>query len=312
MLVIGDLHGDYYRLKRILEENQISRIIENGDDIELEIIDYQTFVVFVGDYIDWRGEELENPLNLKYSDMIKGTSKIVNLVSKMLEKRENVFTLIGNHEEMMFRALKIVEGLNIDEIGEMFEKISRNPYSVMKEVAERGILEQFLSFYNWYSQGGLNTIRSFGNIENLIEIVQQRRLFKNLLLFVYFDTVEGDRIMISHSFPDDTTCIDRIIQESITPKDIQLLLWSRRIWGIDAFNGVRTEPLREEEIISVLDKNRIKHYIVGHTRVSLEPKPFVYLNGRVINVDNHGIPQSQPLIIKDIKISGFRSSLYNL
>ncbi|MCS7244378.1 MAG: metallophosphoesterase [Candidatus Calescibacterium sp.] len=308
MLVIGDLHGDYYKLKRILEESEIAKIIDKEDELEIEIINEEIYIVFIGDYIDWRGEDIENPLNLEYKDIVKGTSKIVNLVSKLIDKRKNVFTLVGNHEEMMFKALKILDNIDIKDFNEILEKASKNPYSVMRELIQKGILEYFMIFYNWYSQGGMNTIRSFDNdIRNLLKSVSNDKLFKNLLLFVYFELEDGSRIVISHSFPDDIDCIDRIIQQRIQNDDVGLILWSRKIWGIDAFNGSRTEPLQENQIIDILDKNKIKHYIVGHTRINLEPKPFQYLNGRVINVDNHGVPHSQPLFVKNLNVKSYKS-----
>ncbi|MCX7758929.1 MAG: metallophosphoesterase [bacterium] len=243
--------------------------------------------------------------------MVKGTSKIINLVSKLMDKRKNVFALIGNHEEMMFKALKILDNIDIEEFNEILEKASKNPYSVMKELTQKGIIEYFMIFYNWYSQGGMNTIRAFDNdIRNLFKSVSSDKLFKNLLLFVYFELEDESKIVLSHSFPDDVDCIDRIIEQKIQNDDVGLILWSRKIWGIDAFNGVRTEPLQENRIINILDKNKIKHYIVGHTRINLEPKPFQYLNGRVINVDNHGVPHSQPFFIKDLNVKSYKSMVF--
>ncbi len=308
MLVVGDLHGDFYKLKRILEEKNIAKINEE----EVEIIDEETKVIFIGDYVDWRGEELENPNDLPYNEIVKGTYRIIRVISKLIQERKNVFALIGNHEEMMLNGLKIINKVGIEEFNKILEKSSINPYSVLKEVAEKGLIQEYFSFYNWFSQGGMNTIKAFNNnIQELLDTIENAELFKNLLLFVYFETEDEDKVVISHSFPDDLQCIDRIIKDELTVNDVSLILWSRKIWGIDAFNGVKTAPLNFDDVSKKLDEHKIKRYIVGHTRLTNRPKPIEFIDGRIVNVDNHGIPMSEPFFDNQIKIKNYKLKKYS-
>ncbi len=319
MIIIGDLHGDYYKLKRILQENQIIKFPNNnfsdGLFIEeelknIEIIDKEEHLVFVGDYIDWRGEPIENPFEYKYSQLVKGTKGIIKLISWLIKNRGNIFTLLGNHEQMMFKGLEILNKMEEQEFDILLERISQNAYSVVKELSEKNLLEDFFSFYNWYSQGGINTIKAFENIWNLKKAIEEEELFKNLLVFIYFQDDEEKKIFISHSFPDDLTCIDRMLEDKLNENDILLILWSRKIWGIDAFNARKTEPLKNEEIINILNKHKIEKYIVGHTRISLNDGPSEFLDGKIINVDNHGIPFSKPLIIRNFKFVSYKFRIF--
>jgi len=302
MIAIGDLHGDYYKLKRILEEYKVARIEEVCNDVNVEILDNERILVFIGDYIDWRGEEIENPLSLKYDSLVKGSYFIIKLISKLIEKRGNVFALIGNHEHMMLNALRLANKVPINELQEMIDNYLDDYYLFMRKFLENNLLDDFLSFVSWYSQGGANTLKAFDNkIDKLLEIVKNEVLFKNLLLFVYFEVENLGKIVFSHSFPDNLEVIDRIINNGVLVEDINFIIWSRKIWGIDAFKGRRTKPFSEEELIKVFEKNNIDKYVIGHTKVSDKPFPFEFLGGRIINVDNHGIPFSKPLVL-DVKI----------
>ncbi|MEN3014856.1 MAG: metallophosphoesterase [bacterium] len=315
MLIIGDLHGDYYKLLRILQQKNIIVYNDQEKDIEkqIQIIDYETYIIFIGDYIDWRGEKLENPLNLSQNQLVFGTSKIIHLVSYLIQKRKNIFPLVGNHEDMMFNALKIVNKIGRQRFADILQRTYSNPYSLVRELSEDGILEDYLNFYNWYTQGGMNTIRSFdSNIDSLLECISNQIIFKELLVYVWFELEDNTKIVISHSFPDDLECIDRIVNNNIREEDVQIILWSRKIWGIDAFNGVRTEPTDQQEIIKALDKNNIRRYVIGHTRLSLDPFPYEYLDGRIINVDNHGVPFSEPFYDNQLKVKSFSLLRYNV
>ncbi|MFN3996035.1 MAG: metallophosphoesterase [bacterium] len=310
MIVIGDLHGDYYKLKRILENYGVVKVEEKDDDFSLEILDEKSFLVFVGDYVDWREENLENPLNLDYIELVKGTKKIIKLISLLLKNRKNVFALVGNHEDMMFKAIDFIKNFSSQDLEVILEKIEINPYLIVKDMVERNLLEGFISFYNWYSQGGMNTIKSFGSINNLIKSVEEDEIFKNLVVFVNFENEEGRRIFVSHSFPDKFECIDRMVNNSINRDDLNYILWSRKIWGIDAFNSRKTEPFEEEEVISLFDKYSIEKFIIGHTRVSHNTKPLELFGGRIINVDNHGIHFSEPFVYKGLEIKNYISKSY--
>jgi len=317
MLVIGDLHGDYYKMTRILQENNIIKIdnefsTDNEFSLDsVEILNDDIFIVFIGDYIDWRGEDIENPYDIDRKELVRGTYKIVKLLSYLISKRGKIFTLVGNHEDMMFRALKILDKIDKNIFNDIIDRVAGNPYSVMKDLAEMNIIDDFLNFYNWYSQGGRNTIEAFGSFDLLLESINNDEIFKNLLLFVYFEQEDGSRLVFSHTFPDDLDCVDRIIGDSITDKDIPLLIWSRKIWGIDAWVGAKTKPFDKKTILEVLDKNRIVRYFVGHTRISMDPGPNFHLDGRIVNLDNHGIINSKPFFQENFSFSKVVYRSYN-
>lgn len=152
MLVIGDLHGDYYKMTRILQENNIIKIDnEFSTDSEfsldsVEILNDDIFIVFIGDYIDWRGEDIENPYDIDRKELVRGAYKIVKLLSYLISKRGKIFTLVGNHEDMMFRALKILDKIDKNIFNDIIDRVAGNPYSVMKDLAEMNIIDDFLNF----------------------------------------------------------------------------------------------------------------------------------------------------------------------
>jgi hypothetical protein len=229
-----------------------------------------------------------------------------------LEKRDNVYTIIGNHEQMMFDALKFVKKVPLNEIQTMIDNYLEDYYLLIRKYLENQMLDDFLSFSSWYSQGGANTIKAFNNsIKDLIFAVENELLFKKLLMFVHFDIKENNnskkqeshkKIVFSHSFPDKLDILERILSNSIKEEDVSFIIWGRKIWGIDAFKGVRTDSFSDEELLEALNKNNIDKYVVGHTKVSNEPGPYEFFNGRIINIDNHGTPFSEPLFM-DIEVS---------
>ncbi len=355
VIAIGDLHGDFYKFKRILEETETLKIIEKDpDNIEsLEITPKNIenkIIVFIGDYVDWRKEQLENPSNLDESKLIKGTAKIlktINIIYNTQDLKNKFYFLVGNHEDMMFKALDFIinyylkiKGKEIPkeiiekekEIKEKLENlinlISENPYKIIYESEDPIFSEKYFNFLNWYFQGGKNTIFSFDTPFNFISNILDMKFFKELVLYLKL-YLSNELIFFAHTFPDDQEILIKSLNnlENLDKSEelkelkeseniiddfvINQFLWSRKIWGIDAFNGKYTQPTKFEEIKKIFDDNKIKHFIIGHTKISKNTEPFYHFDGKIISIDLHGIPQSKPLILQNLNISHIKKTNYH-
>ena len=324
LIAIGDLHGDFYKFKRILEEFNVIEIIENDpNDINSIGINPKELnnkvIVFIGDYVDWREEELENPLNLSKSLLIKGTAKIlktIELIDKSLKSYNNFYFLVGNHEDMMFKALDFIINYylkdefnqdikNSEKLNNLIEIVSENPYKLIYESENLIFSEKYFNFLNWYFQGGKNTILSFGGINDFVSNILELSFLKELILCLKIYDEENNVIFFSHTFPDDLEVLKKAIGDLMYIDDyiVSQFLWSRKIWGIDAFNGKYVEPTSLKEIEEIFENNKIKYFVIGHTKVSKDINPTYYFNDKVINIDLHGTPLSNPLVIKNLNIS---------
>ncbi|MGC8734155.1 MAG: metallophosphoesterase [bacterium] len=325
VIAIGDLHGDFYKFKRILEEtdtlgileddpNDINSIKINPKNIEDKII------IFIGDYVDWREEELENPLNLNKNQLITGTAKIlksINLIYNNSNLKYRFYFLTGNHEDMMFKALDFIINYYLKnkdnqnkekELENLINMVLENPYKLIYDSPDPIFSEKYFNFLNWYFQGGKNTILSFNNLSNFFSNILNMNFFKELILSLKLE-IEDELIIFAHSFPDDKEILikylNNLSEDEINYIDENLInqfLWSRRIWGIDAFNGKYTQPTQFEEIKDIFDNNKIKHFIVGHTKISKTTEPYYHFEGKIINIDLHGTPSSKPLILDNLNI----------
>lgn len=334
VIAIGDLHGDFYRFKRILEETETLNITEKDpNNIESLEINFKNLedkiVVFIGDYVDWREEQLENPLNLNKSQLIKGTAKIlksINIIYNNQDFKDKFYFLIGNHEDMMFKALDFIVNYYLkDKEKESIEKnledliniVLENPYKLIYESENPIFAEKYFNFINWYFQGGKNTIFSFGSTFNFINNILNMKFFKELILYLKLCVSDG-LIFFAHTFPDDKETLINSLGNSENSKDTKIIddfvinqfLWSRRIWGIDAFNGKYTEATKFEEIKDIFEHNKIKHFIIGHTRISKNTEPFYHFDGKIINIDLHGTPLSKPLILENLNINNIKKTNY--
>jgi hypothetical protein len=336
IISIGDLHGDFYKFKRILEETDTLKIIEsNPEDYQSLKIDFENLedkiIVFIGDYVDWREEELENPLNLSKNQLIKGTAKIlksINIIYNHPEYKNRFYFIVGNHEDMMFKALDFIFNYYLKnkdvqnkekELNNLINTISENPYKPIYEAQDPFFSEKYFNFLNWYFQGGKNTISSFDNISIFIDNITKLNFFKDLILYLKVE-LENELIFFSHTFPDDNEILTKVLNDfnNIEKLDyvdeylINQFLWSRKIWGIDAFNGKYTKPTEFEQIKDIFINNKIKHYIVGHTKISKTNEPFYHFDGKIINIDLHGTPFSKPLILDNLNISDIDKNIKKL
>ena len=321
LIVIGDLHGDYYRLVRILEEFGLVTYENKANPLSFSWNYPQpisTDLVLVGDYVDWRGERLEGP----EEEWIFGTYRILLLLShlrralKPQDEAIRLFTLVGNHEDMMLKSFfayrKLIKELSPEELLEMIDSSNYNFYSVFTKAAAMGISQENLNllmeFVNWYFQGGRETIYSFGGVNRWLEEMSSgpiRDFLDDLILMLRLD-----RILIAHSLPDDFGLMERALLQgidSLSEEEKERLrvqvLWSRGIWGIDAFSNRLIKPPDEGPVRDLLERVGLEKIIVGHTPLNRYRKegekslsPFFVYNGMVVNTDLHGVPNSQPFV----------------
>ncbi len=319
LIVIGDLHGDYFRLVRILTENDLVEYESASNPMEFRWRrdSEPTDLVLIGDYVDWRGEQLEGPRE----EWIWGSYRILLLLSKLkgdlkadpeLRANYRLFLLKGNHEDMMEKALRVYKGLQ-ERLGEAFfellETATANFYQAMFKGISMGLsqeeVSQFMEFLNWYIQGGKQTCDSFGGINRWLEEMTTSPLASILEEMLLLVKING--YLMSHTLPDDLQLLEKVLIEgvnSLTEEEKEKfkvqVLWSRGIWGIDAFSNRNIQPPSEERILSLMEKLSLKRLIIGHTPLKYleagSKVPIIAYGGNLINTDLHGIPESQPFI----------------
>lgn len=304
IIAIGDLHGDYYKMVRHLIENNLV----NPDDLKWKKTSSNIDLVLIGDYVDWRGEVLEG----NSREWINGSQKILVLlknISEQLEifRREDIsfksylHLILGNHDDMMLSSLKIFDILKTDELGFLYSDFfsfgDLSGFFREKGLDKNGI-EQLLSFTNWFYQGGRETIASFGTLQDWKREMDGSLgdfLRKNLKL-----AVKIDGVFFSHSISDNRNfwkpadVLNKEILE-LSPKEAVELkkeyVWGRKLWGYNYRTGFYTNPFTQEEIEELVKILGVEKIVVGHTPLSAK-EIVEYFNGRIINLDFHGMSGS--------------------
>jgi hypothetical protein len=305
MVAIGDLHGDFYRLVRLLEEEQIliaGTFAWNPRAFNVDL-------VLIGDYVDWRGEPLEGDPDRA----AEGSRRILELIYSLHQQLKdlracfddfdsNLYALRGNHDEMMLEALRILDFMSCEDVDNIM-KNSHHYLMLRKTVMGLGLapdqVEIVMKFLNWYVQGGKTTLEGWGTLAEWKRCMDGglgEWLRNELLLGVVVN-----RKMFCHTAPDlpefwrpmrellDVAPLDK-------PRLVESFLWSRKLWGFDYYTGTRTHPFTQDELESMLSGMGVDAIVVGHTPVTSLQEPFVAYDGKVINIDLHGIPGSQALI----------------
>jgi len=299
-VAIGDLHGDYDRLIRIMEENHM--LIEGTWvwNPEADNIDF----VLIGDYVDWRGEPLEgDPARWE-----EGPKRILHLLYYLHHKLEeyrsidpnfqsHIYPILGNHDQMMLDAMSVFEFMDFDQLNTVI-RFKQNYVPLKKYLNEIRLdyeqIEKVMKYLNWFYQGGEKTIKGFGGLEIWKEEMESElgNFFKEKLLL---GAVVNNRLY-SHSLPDRREFwkpIEEIYEmpsrEKIRAREA--FIWGRRIWGIDAYTNMKTPRPEIKEIDDMLSRMGVKGAVVGHTPM-LRREPVIDYEGRIINIDLHGIPGS--------------------
>ncbi len=309
LLAIGDLHSDYYRMLRYLRELDLIMPDTLAWNPEKNNVD----VIFIGDYVDWRGEPLEAPNDQLATDFSAGPRKIIEFIIMLTKELELLrkndpefdsycYPLVGNHDEMMLCSTDIFKVMPIEALEEMLKEgktmknINKIFYDYCNTPENTHIVQHFL---NWFTQGGSITIASFGSFANWKEAMEGEmgRFMRNNL---YLAIVVNNRLF-AHSLSDDSKYwrpVDELaaLPESEYAKAKDAYLWGRKVWGFDFQAGGRTSPFTEDEIDNIISKIGCKSIVVGHTPISRSTELITAYNGKVINIDVHGFTGGKALV----------------
>lgn len=303
IIAVGDLHGDYYRLLRILKEGKF--FLQDRD--EWNPLADNVVLVLLGDYVDWRGEPMEGPpeewpCNIKkLLDLIMFTySETERLALELPNFKSKVYTLIGNHDQMMLESFRILSNLSPFMGNMILKRTGQLPFLVklFNKLAGQVEMEELFRVINWYEQGGEMTINSYGGLKQWMEAMDGETgefLIKHLQLGVIID----GRLFV-HSIPDDPNFwipleeIDRLPEIS-RQGVFENFMWGRRLWGVSAATGAKVPPFTQEDIELFLNKMGAEMVFVGHTPFFKEKPLFAY-EGKVANLDTHGVPGSNSYV----------------
>lgn len=258
-------------------------------------------VVLLGDYVDWRGEPLEGP----HDEWPQGPRRVVEFIldlslqQKDRRTRGRFHPLLGNHDAMMLEGYQILEEFCRQEPGllERFEKPDAllHYFSGTRRNFEEE--DKLMRFLNWYQQGGDATIASFGGMRAWLGAMGGRigDFLRNLPVAVVVN-----QKLFCHSIPDSKEYWVRPDDRAAKsredyPQLREQYLWGRKVWGLDAFKGIKTRPLSEDEVDEMLAKLKVKAVVVGHTSLH-QKSPYFHYGGKIINLDTHGVPGSQAFI----------------
>lgn len=305
LVAIGDLHGDYFRMLRLLRENDLilpGTTVWNPDKKRVDL-------VLIGDYVDWRNEPLEGP----QEQWVEGARRIIELLFSLhhqLEKlrsnddafKSHIYALLGNHDEMMIEAHTLFDFMGLDKLEEFLQSVEGN---IQVRTAIQGLglgpgeVEKVLKFLNWYVQGGRATIEGYKGIREWKEAMDTD-MGDFLRTYLRLGVVVNNRLF-AHTAPDPRQFwlpINDIMElpESTYRQAKEAFLWSRKVWGYDYCTGSRTVPFTAEEMDEMLENMGVEGVVVGHTPLPHDGKPVVAYDGRVINIDLHAFPGSEAYI----------------
>jgi hypothetical protein len=265
-------------------------------------------LIFIGDFVDWRGEPLEGDAD----DWIAGSARIVNLVLKIHQGFEKlrdtdanfqsyVYPILGNHDEMMLEAPRIFSILRESDV-ELITSSSNQYSQLRKNLQGMGLtpehIEIVLRFLNWYLQGGNVTIQGFGGLKDWFSAMDGE-LGQFLREQLRLGVVVNKRLY-AHSMPDLVDFWRPIVEipelsPELRDKAKEAYIWGRKLWGFDYISGTRTRPFTQKEVEDFLSRVGVAGLVVGHTPMSC-PDPYYAFEGKVINIDLHGVPGSKAFI----------------
>lgn len=305
LVAIGDLHGDYYRLERLLRENDLVLPGTMAWNPEAPQVD----LVLIGDYVDWRNEPLEGP----QAEWVMGARRILETLfalhyqlESLREQNEefdsHLYTILGNHDEMMIEAHSVFSFMEMDQLEAFLAEVgqARHVRQALSSLSiEQHKVEKLLKFLNWYVQGGQATVEGYGSLEEW-KAAMDGEMGEYLKTYLRLGVIINDRLF-AHTAPDPRHFwipIEEIMQ--LPPEQYkqakESFLWSRKIWGYDYCTGSRTVPFTPEEMDEMLGGLGVKGVVVGHTPLPHDGKPVMAYEGRVINIDLHAFPGSEAFI----------------
>jgi len=310
LIGIGDIHGHYPALTRLIEDLDVQYgLFPNQDGVLRD----NASIVFIGDYID-RGED---------------SFKVIQGVMK-LSKNPNVHCLIGNHELLALESY--------DEAVEIFREVERvkdmkdNPleFSQLRTSWGRDGFSQYYETLHGYNGGG-DTIRSFGDdeasaFENYVKKMSKNGGIKRWIhkagsyyLAEFFDK----KILFIHADLPWNIETFKDIQEyekkyrkhmktspskfggSIRKYHHQLIMEEGLFWER------RFGYLNEDSANSIVDNLGVDHLVTGHTPNRGQIKSHF---GRIFNIDvgmcpNYGEHTPTAVVFKKEGVYGFYSGI---
>ncbi|HXE71261.1 MAG TPA: metallophosphoesterase [Candidatus Nitrosotenuis sp.] len=307
LVAVGDLHGDYHRLLRHLRENELLL----PGTLEWNPAQNRVDLILIGDYVDWRGEHLEGPDQLE--EQVKGAYRILELilsVHRQLERLRatepgfdsHLYALLGNHDDMMLEATQVFEFLGLQELESLLGG-PRHYGSIKRQTVAMGLspaqVEKVLKLMNWWVQGGEATVRGFGGLRPWKEAMDGE-LGDFLRRYLRLGVILDDTLFV-HTLPDSPR-FWRPLEEIVALPEPdyrhakELFLWSRKLWGYDYATGMRTSPFTPEELNALLDGFGVKRCVVGHTPLGMGARPVALYQGKILNIDLHGVPDAMALV----------------
>ncbi|MHB2017726.1 MAG: metallophosphoesterase, partial [Candidatus Xenobia bacterium] len=294
----------YHRLVRLLQEQDL--LLQGTLDVNPAVKNVD--LILIGDFVDWRGEPLEGDSE----DWVSGSQRIVNLIHKLHKEylrlrnedgefQTYVYPILGNHDEMMLEAPRIFTILHEYEI-ELITSSSHQYSQLRKNLQSMGLapdaIEIVLRFLNWYLQGGNVTIQGFGGLREWFEAMDGE-LGKFLRDDLRLGVVVNKRLY-SHTMPDMVDFwrpLEEIptLSNELRDKAKEAYIWGRKLWGFDYISGTRTKAFTQKEVEEFLTKVGVEGLVVGHTPMSC-PDPYFAFDGKVINIDLHGVPGSKAFV----------------
>ena len=305
LISMGDMHGENYRLVRLMRESDLllpGTYAWNPQQNQVDLI-------LIGDYVDWRNEPLEGPDD----EWPRGSRKILEILYALHRELEqlrqtvpgfksNLYTILGNHDEMMLEAHQIFSFLEVDRLDEFLTNMGHSiqvKHAIQALGLGPGQVERVLKFLNWYVQGGQATIQGYEGLGKWKEEMDGE-MGAFLRQYLRLGVVVNNRLF-AHTVPDYREFwrpIEEIVAlpESGYRRAKEAFLWSRKVWGFDYCTGSRTAPFSSEEIDEMLLGMAVEGLVVGHTPLPHDGKPVIAHGGRVINIDLHAYPGSEALI----------------
>ncbi len=300
VVAVGDLHGDFWRLMRLMEEQDLLLPSTRAWNPGARNVD----LVLLGDYIDWRGEPLEGD-PASWQDGIRRLVMFIRRLWKELENLKKIdpsfksrfYPLLGNHDLMMMESLPLFQLLEREDLERLMNGF-RQPFFLRNFIGQKGrdpdMAEKIMKFINWFSQGGDMTLASFGGLEAFLETMEGPLgdfLREKLLMGV----VLNGRLY-AHSIPDEKEFRRPLPELLALPREDfmrarEALVWGRKIWGYDNLTGSRCRLPSEAEVDKLLEMMGVSGAVVGHTPMN-SPVPRLAYEGKLVNADLHGIPGS--------------------
>ncbi|MEW6278466.1 MAG: metallophosphoesterase [Candidatus Eremiobacterota bacterium] len=301
LVAIGDLHGDYYKAERMLLEADLLLPGSLSWNPARSRVD----LVFLGDYVDWRGEALEGP----EAEWPLGARRVLELVHRLHreldELRSNedgfdshLFALVGNHDDMMLEAHRALEVVAVEALEEVLAASQRRLGRCLREIHQLGFSPEqaasTVAFFQWYCQGGLETMEAFGGLRAWRQAMDSELgdfLRRELRLGVVLN-----RRLFVHSAPDQREFWRPLEEIAALPGARRSLTWSRRIWGYDSETGFPTDALTRDDVDEMLAGMGVDGLVVGHTPLSQDGRPVSAFENRVVNLDLHGFHNAPALV----------------